>query len=144
MAERKIAYEPLRQSANGGFMVKAPSLERLYIDSALALTDHLASLDLLQDSIRQTVSVSGSTREKLMANWLNEILALFQNEKFLCKRIVFNSFDGKKISSTIFGDIYVPTKHGHVRNIKAMTTEQLILGEIEDADLHFFAKISIS
>lgn len=141
MPERKIVYESLEHKADSGFLVKAPSLERLYIDAALALTDQLVELGTIQDTVKHTAAVTADDKESLMVKWLNEILFLFEKNKFLCKRIVFTKFDGKNIQASLHGDTYSPIRHGHVSEIKAVTYHQLQIGDLDHPDLHFFAKI---
>ena len=142
MPERKLSYESLRHKAEGGFLIKAPSLERLFIDAALATTDQMTTLDRIKDSEKKTLVTKGTSKESLMVNWLNEILLLFSKDKFLCKRITFQKFDGRQIEASVFGDRYEPLRHGTIPNFQIITQERLQLGEIHDQDLQFFAKVS--
>lgn len=144
MPERKLEYENLKHKADAGFLLKAPSLERLYIDSALAMIDQLVTLDRVKDTEKRTLNVKGTSKETLMVAWLNEILAFFTAEKFLPKRITFQKFDGKEIQATFFGDKYDPLRHGSPALFKPVSPNQVQLGELHDQDLHFFAKVSFS
>ena len=141
MPERKLEYQTLEHKADTGIMVTAPSLERLYIDSALALTDLMVKLDSVKDSEKRCVRVEAETRDSLMVRWLTEILFLFEKERFLSHRIVFTRFDGKSIEATLWGDRYDPIRHGHVSEIKAVTYHQLELGDRPQPEPHFFARI---
>lgn len=141
MPERKISYQSLEHKSDSGFFVEAPSLQRLYIDAGSALTDLMVKLDLISEDEKKTVTVEADTKEQLLVKWLNELLFLFENHKFLSKRIVFNHFDGKKIVAVLFGETYQPVKHGHVSEIKAVTYHQLELGMLSEPNHVFFAKI---
>ena len=141
LRERRVQYQHLEHKADTGYLVTAPSLERLYIDAALALTDHLVAQDLIETKDKQTVSVSADTRENLLVRWLNEVLFLFEKHRFLAKRIVFTKFDGKQITATLQGEKYESTRHGHVSEIKAVTFHQLQIGEQATPEPHFFARI---
>lgn len=141
MAERKVEYQTLDHKADTGFMVTAPSLERLYIDAGLSMTDMLVRLDRIGSEERQTVSLTADNREQLMVRWLNEVLFLFERHKFLCRRIVFNQFDGKRILATLWGETYASIKHGHISEIKAVTYHQLELGDRAQPEPHFYARI---
>jgi SHS2 domain-containing protein len=132
MPERKLSYEPLEHKSDTGFKVKAPSLQRLYVDNALALTDMMVKLGTIQEKDKRSVDAAGENREALMVTWLNEILFLFERHKFLSKRIVFNKFDGKTIQATVYGETYEPVRHGSVSEIKAVTYHQLELKELND------------
>ena len=143
MPERRIEYQTVQQTADSGFVITAPSLQRLYIDAALSLTDQMVQLDLLGTPEKRTLSVSAENRTALMAKWLTEILTLFQKDKILCKRIVFNTFDGKSITATIFGEPYQPVKHGSVPEFK-VNEGQLQIGDQQNPEPQFFAKIFLS
>lgn len=133
MPERKIEYSVLAHKADTGLRVTAPSWARLYIDSALALTDKRVQLDLIKEDAKQTVKVKGKDKETLFVKWLNEVLVLFEKDKFLCRRIVFDSFDLSHIEATLWGDTYEGTRHGSVSEIKAVTYHELKIGEVPDA-----------
>ena len=141
MPERKIEYQTLEHTADIGFKVNAPSWERLYIDSALAMTDMLVKLDHIQTLERKKAKTSGETRESLMVKWLNEVLFLFEKEKFLARRIVFDRFDGKSIEATLTGETYDPIRHGAVSEVKAATHHQLSLTEQALPEPHLEARV---
>jgi len=141
MAERRVQYQTLDHKADSGFSLTAPSLERLYIDAALALTDQLVKLDLLTDTEKRTVAVSADNKEALLVKWLNEILCVLEKDKFLCRRIVFQGFDGKKIQASLFGQTYDPLRHGFLSEIKAATYHQLEISYREQPDPHFYLKV---
>ena len=141
MAERCLEYQSLKHQAQAGFHIQAPSLERLYIDSALAMTDQWVKLNLLDSVKTFKVSLQGETKEALMLNWLNQVLTLFSEEKFLAKRIYFSRFDGKQFEATLMGDTYNPIRHGHAIGWKALQSEQLQLGLLEDGEQLFFVRV---
>jgi SHS2 domain-containing protein len=141
MRERAIDYQAISQKADRGFQLEAPSLERLYIDSALAMTDQLVKLNTIQGSERFEILVESNSREGLLALWLNEILQLFENNKFLPRQIYFSQFNGTKIKATLMGETYNPIKHGHVTKLKSIQTEKLKLGTLNNGENTFFARV---
>jgi len=141
MPERTISYESLEHKADMGFRVQAPSLERLYIDSALALTDVLVKLNRIEARDKHQVLVEADSKESLLIKWLNEVLFLFERHKFLAKRIVFTRFDGTKLSATLIGETYDPIRHGHVSEVKAVTHHQLEIGTLSGSDNNFYARV---
>jgi len=141
MPERPIEYQVLEHKADTGFLVKAPSLQRLYIDAALAMTDMRVKLDRISDLEKKTATVSADTRERLLVGWLNEILFLFERHQFLVRRIVFDAFDGKQIRATLWGQTYDPIRHGSLSEVKAVTYHQLQVGDRASPEPHFFAQV---
>ena len=141
MPERKICYQSLEHKSDTGFSVEAPSLQRLYIDAASALTDLMVKLDLIKEKEKRSITIEAPNKEQLLVKWLNEILYLFDKDKFISRKIVFNFFDGKKINASLFGEFHQPVKHGHVFEIKAVTYHQLELGMRSDPEHVFYAKV---
>lgn len=141
MPERKIEYQRLEHKADTGFLVKAPSWQRVFTDAALCLTDLRVQLDRISDGEKKTVRVQAEDKERLMVKWLTEVLFLFEKEKFLPKRVVFTAFDGRSIQATLWGESYNPLRHGSVSEIKAVTYHQLELGEVPGGEPLFFARV---
>lgn len=143
MPERKIEYRKIQNKANFGLFVTAPSLQRLYIDIALAFTDSMVQLDIVKDTEKKTVAATGDTKEALLVAWLTELVQLFNTHRFLAKRIVFDKFDGRVIQATLFGDTYQSTRHGHIPNIRGISPNQLEIGDKNAPEPHFFAQVFI-
>ncbi|NBT58271.1 archease [bacterium] len=144
MPERAIDYQSINQKKDRGFQLEAPSLERLYIDSALAMTDQLVKLNLIQGSNRFEISVESNSRETLLTLWLNEVLNLFEKNKFLPKQIYFTRFNGSKIQATLIGEIYNPIKHGHVTKLNPVELNQLQLGSLSQSNNGFFVRVFLN
>jgi SHS2 domain-containing protein len=141
MAERKLNYTLLQHKIDRGLIVKAPSLQRLFIDAALCVTDSRLSLDLVQETHKHQLNKKADNFEKLMVAWLDGILDLFTEKNFLCKRIVFDFFNGKEIKATLHGEDYVPTRHGYVIPLKATRKNTLQIQEESSTDSLFSLKI---
>ena len=136
-----IDYAPIRHQADFGFRLEAPSLQRLYVHAALALTDMRAPLRTIQEKEKRTVELEGESHKDLMVRWLNGILNLYKDEKFLCCNIVFTVFDGKKIVATCWGEPQDSIRHGSFSPIKSVNEDKSEMGESSEADFHFYAKI---
>lgn len=141
MPERIVSYQVVNQKQDTGFLLTAPSLQRLYIDGALALTDFLVKLDRVNAVDTRTLSAQGDNRETLMADWIGAVLTLFENEKFLAKRIVFKRFDGKQIEASLFGEDFDSIRHGGSPNLKALVPKEYQIGEKLDPDPLFTLKV---
>ncbi len=141
MPERKIEYQQLNQKADIGLQISAPSLERLYIDAALALTDLRVKLDTIKEESRKSLVVQADGKDKLLTAWLGALLDLFAAEKFLPKRILFTRFDGKKIEATLRGETHVPVRHGTAGGFKKVSAKDLEVGEKAVPEPHFYARV---
>lgn len=143
MPERALSYESINNKKHTGFIVTAPSWQRLYIDSALALTDLLVDLDLIKEVDKKVVTATGTTKETLMVSFLNEVSKLFETEKFLAHRVVFNTFDGKNISASLFGETYNAVRHGYASDIKSIHEKVVEMGDSTREENQFFARVEI-
>lgn len=139
MPEPKIVYEKIEFRGQRGLFVRAPSWERLYINTALALVDHLVGITRIESEARQAVSLSAKDLPNLMEKWMTTICRLMTEGRFVPRRIVFEKFDGKSIGAVIHGEAYDPIRHGLIEEISVAKDPELALGEGSDSD--FFVKI---
>ena len=143
MPERQIAYQLVNQKQDTGFSLTAPSLERLYIDGALALTDFLVKLDRIQATDTRQVTVGGKNRDELMSKWVGEILSLFEKDRFLARRIIFRKFDGKQIEATLFGEKFDSIRHGGSPNLRSLIPQNLQISDKMDPEPQFSLRIML-
>jgi len=141
MAERQIDYQIVNQQLNSGFFLTAPSLERLYIDGALALTDFLVKLDRIQAVDTRQIIVTGANRDELMAQWVAAILSLFDKDKFLARRVVFRKFDGRRIEATLHGEKFDSIRHGGSPNLKSLVPNLMQITDKWDPEPQFSLKL---
>jgi len=144
MPERSIDYQSYDSKRNPGFQIQAPSLERLFIDSALALVDQQVKIMHLESKERHTLTLEAATPESLLLAWLNAVLALMEQQSFLPKRIYFSAFDGKKIQATLMGEKHDPIKHGTLYRFKSVLPEHLSFGTQNQDGLCFFIKVLLT
>lgn len=139
MPERKITYEALSPQRDVGFVLSAPSYERLFIDAALALTDFRFRLELIETTQRQQIEVKGKNLETLMIAWLRAVLTLSQTERFIPRRIVFERFDGSQLKASLHGERHSALKHGGNDSIGEIVS--VSLGEATSPDPVFTVQV---
>ncbi len=129
MPERLVSYQVVNHQQDSGVSLTAPSLERLFIDGALALTDFLVQLDRVQAVETHQVKVAGANRDELMAKWIGEILTLFEKDKFLSRRIVFTKFDGRLIEATLYGEKFDAIRHGGSPRLRSLVPRSFVISD---------------
>lgn len=144
MPERALDYQHLPNRSQSGFKIDAPSLERLYIDAALALTDQWVKIRNIEATEKFNISAESPSKEILMLQWLNQVLSLFVEKRFLTKRIYFNRFNGIKIEATLMGEFYQPIRHGHIETPVQLEAKQIKLGLGASGESFFFVEITTS
>jgi SHS2 domain-containing protein len=120
-------YRKLEHQADVGFVVRAPTWQRLFADAALVVTDLQVPLKNVEEREKRTVTLTAPNREELMVRWINAVLALVDTDRFLARRVVPEKFSFQEISATLHGEIADPVRHGHWSEIKAATYHQLLL-----------------
>ena len=140
MAERKVTYQRL-DGASSGFTLKAPTLERLFIDAGLALTDSWTKQDFIADLERRAIALRAANFQTLLVLWLNELIRLAAQEKFLAKRIVFEKFDGTTLTAALFGELHSPPKHGHLTPPAAIQPNNVLIEMQTDGFNHFALRV---
>lgn len=112
-------------SSRSSFYLEAPSLERLFISSALKLVDDAVGLKHVSPIERHSLSLKSETIESLLLVWLNEVIQLFNTTQFLPRQIYFNGFDGKFINAILMGEKHDPIRHGHLEKMPLLRAEQI-------------------
>lgn len=140
MPERKVSYQRLEGSQTG-LLLRAPTLERLFIDAGLALTDSWVKQEFLSDGEKRTCQLKAGDFRALMREWLNQLITLAKTEKFLAKRIVFEKFNAQSLSATLFGQKHDPPKHGHFASPPLLTEKQVIAEMITEGPNNFLLKV---
>ena len=80
MRVENSGFEVLDHPADMGLEVWAPSLDSLFSEAAMALTDCIFDLDSISQENSCEVSLSSSELDLLLYEWLSEVLFLFDAE----------------------------------------------------------------
>lgn len=131
-------------SSKSGLYVEAPSLERLFISSALQLIEQEVSLRYVTPSERFTLSLSSDSPHLLLVSWLNRVIDFFNLQRFLPRQIYFNGFDGKNINAILIGEKYNPIKHGHIESMLHLKPEEVHFQSFLSGDNSFSLRLENS
>ena len=127
MKER--GFEVLDHPADMGLKIWAPSLDSLFAEAALALTESLFDLNSISQEMNIDIQVSASEKELLLYQWLSEVLFLFDADGLIFNRFeildLFEEGVNWKLSARGLGEEYDPLKHQVKTYVKAVTMHQL-------------------
>lgn len=122
----KGSYRLIDHTADMGILVKADSIEGLFINGAKALMEVLLGRDFVREgsSIKKPIALEGLDHIDLMVRWLGELLYLFDAE-----RLVYLDCDGLSVDRTHLSAqaLFIPfdeTRHQIATYIKAVTYHQ--------------------
>jgi SHS2 domain-containing protein len=79
-----------------------------------------------------TVTVEGTDQEDLMVRWLSELLYLHHQRGYLLSDFILHELGEKILRATVKGEHYESHRHELLREIKAVTYHQLMVGEEKD------------
>ncbi len=125
-------YELLEHTADVAILVRAKSLEELFVNTASAMFDILADPHFDKQGPRLTADVSQSAadREELLVNWLNELLFLSASQEAVFRDFKIISLDERSLRAEA-GGLPFSACEMHIE-IKAATFHELsISGEGE-------------
>lgn len=101
------------------------SLEEAYENAALAFYNTLTSTENVSENTVKDVEVSGEDLEALLVEWLQQLIVLFDVDKFVAKRIEVHSLskinDKYFLRAKLYGEEFNPSKHRRGVYVKGAT-----------------------
>lgn len=101
------------------------TLDEAFKNAAVALADLTYYSQRVEPKILKTVEIEYDDLEGLLFKWIDELLYLFDGEKFAISRkidVAISQTSGYKLKAVVYGEPYDIEKHGFTGLIvKAMT-----------------------
>jgi SHS2 domain-containing protein len=137
MACRKPAdYKRGEHTADVLIQAYGCTLEEAFKNAAIALGDLTYFTERVQPRVERRVVVEYDDLEGLLFSWIDELLYLFDAEKFALSRKIELSIkkgEGYRIDALLYGEPYDQVKHGFTGLIvKAMTFHMMEIKQIDD------------
>ncbi len=126
MSERD--YEILEHTADVAVLVRGETIEELFEKAAYAMFDTITYAEKVEPVGKYKVSVSSSTLEDLLVDYLSELLYVFSVEYFVMSDfnvIIHKSDSGFHLKGVALGEPFSMEKHGLKTEIKAVTYHEL-------------------
>jgi SHS2 domain-containing protein len=125
-------HELFEHTADLGLRATAPTLDALFAEMAACLV--VAMLEdpaAVHPTMEMQYAISCADRELLLADWLRELLRLFEDEHRL-----FATFEvtvgASGLMASIWGEPYDPARHVLAREVKAITYHELKVEQTAD------------
>lgn len=143
MAERKVEYQRIQRGKAVGIRVEAPSLQRVFLDTALAFFDRLStgSRQAPDESKRHRVEITATDPKALLGQWGTAVRNLYVTEKFVATRAVFEKFDGKTLVAVLHGAPYSSMLHGAFLHLGDVQQEHVVLSTDGPAEKTFSVEL---
>ena len=114
-------YETFEHTADLGLRVRAPDLNTLFAEAALALFAALVEdLNTIRPTQSLEVRLAGTDREYLLFDWLRELLYQFDARHLVLGRFQVRVGDAG-LEATAWGEPLDPARHALAHEVKAIT-----------------------
>lgn len=101
------------------------SLEEAYENAGLAFYNTITSTENVATSIVKDVEVSGEDLEALLVEWLQQLIVLFDVDRFVASRIEVQSIskigDKYSLRARLYGEEFDPSRHRRGVYVKGAT-----------------------
>jgi SHS2 domain-containing protein len=120
-----MVFKFLEHTADLKISVEEKSLEKAFVNSALALKEAIAERVKVKSKLKKQIEINGKDLESLLYNFLEEFLFLLDAEGFLLSEIREFKLDKKKfqIKCFLFGDKAKNYKFSN--DVKAITYNEM-------------------
>lgn len=123
-------FETFEHTADIGLIARGRTLRALYVNAAHGLVSLIVDPRGLREAIVERITVSASNRETLLVAWLNELLYLLDDRRFLPRRCRVTSLTETTLEADLVGEAFDERRHTPRRLVKAATYHNLELTRI--------------
>ncbi len=124
-----MSYQIIDHTADIGIKITAPTLECLFIDSALAMFDIIGySVKGVDQKVE--ISLKSNSIEDLLHDFLSELLYIYETDNIAFSRIKIKKLLKNSLSVTVYGEIV--EQEQAKTEIKAVTYHRLKIEKNED------------
>jgi protein archease len=123
-------YEPLSHTGDLGMLVYGRDLPELFAHAAWAMFDLMSDATAIRPQQVVPVSLEAIDLEDLLVRWLNELLYLYDTQRFLCCEALFPTLEPTHLTATVRGEPFDPTCHPIDTEIKAVTYHQIAVEQV--------------
>jgi SHS2 domain-containing protein len=125
------AWEELEHPADVRLRIRGESLKDLLENAARGMVEVFLDPATVQNRGSFPVEADGEDAESLLINWLQEILFIFDAERFAPCRVEVTALEEGRVIGRLGGEQFDPDRHGTRTEIKAVTWHNLELKESE-------------
>lgn len=118
-------FELMEHTADIGLVAYGNSLAEAFANAAYGLFSIIARLNRVRSVESRDVEVEGQDAEALLFNWMNQLIYLFDVERFIFKRFDITSFTETSLKARCRGERYDPSRHELKLGVKSATYHML-------------------
>ncbi len=120
-------YEVLDHTADIGIVVHGEDLNALFENAGEAFFDLITDLDKVRTLVTRTIQIREESLDRLMVDWLSELLYFHEVEQLLFNRFEVESVGEKGFKAVAQGEPFQEGVHVIKTEVKAVTYHQLFV-----------------
>jgi len=121
----KKSYEVLNHTADIGLIVYGEDLKALFENAGEAFFHLITDLKKVRRRIERRIHIGGESLDRLMVDWLSELLYLHDVESLLFKRFKIESVGEEGLRAVVKGERFQEGVHVIKTEVKAVTYHQI-------------------
>ena len=118
-------FEILDHTADIGIIVHGENLKALFENAGEAFFHLITDLRKVKRRVERRVNIEGESLDRLMVDWLGELLYLHDVENLLFKEFRVDSVGGDGLKATVKGEPFQEGVHVIKTEVKAVTYHQI-------------------
>jgi SHS2 domain-containing protein len=118
-------FEILDHTADIGIIVHGENLKALFENAGKGFFHLITDLRKVKRRIERRVNLAGESLDRLMVDWLSELLYLHDVENLLFKEFKVESVGGDGLKATVKGEPFQDGVHVIKTEVKAVTYHQI-------------------
>ncbi|HUL23274.1 MAG TPA: archease [Thermodesulfobacteriota bacterium] len=118
-------FEILDHTADIGIVVHGENLKALFENAGEAFFRLITDLRKVRRRVERRVNIGGESLDRLMVDWLSELLYLHDVEKLLFKGFEVDSVGQEGLKATVKGESFREGVHVIKTEVKAVTYHQI-------------------
>ncbi|MBM4276991.1 MAG: archease [Deltaproteobacteria bacterium] len=123
--KKKKRFEILDHTADIGLIVYGEDLKTLFENAAEAFFQLITDLKRVRQKEERKVELQGESLERLMVDWLNELLYLRDVENLLFKKFEVTVVGEEGLKAKVKGEVFKTGVHVIKTGVKAVTHHQI-------------------
>lgn len=131
-------YEYFETTADIGIEVNSDSMEKAFVNSALATMNLVTDVNKIKATITQKVDLESEDCYALLYDWITEIIMLMNSDFFIASKYdvkITKTDTSYKLNALLHGDTYDTNVYNYKTEVKAITYHQMLI-EKDDNNTH--------
>ena len=122
-------YEVLDHTADIGLVVYGTDLKSLFENAGEGFFDLITDLETVRALVERRIQLGGESLDRLMVDWLTELLYLHDVEYLLFKEFRVESVGEDGLKARVLGERFQDGVHVIKTEVKAVTYHQIKVGK---------------